>query len=963
MANILSEVKVRVNKESTFQPVVNTQLETDINLAGAVNKIAEWYDEITDLKTMKGAYVYKGSVDNIDALPLTNNKTGDIYNVLYEYILQEEEPEDWETNYSNYYTKDGSEYSNVEGVESPTWTTDTYYTRTDNGMNYGWTSASSSGTLSDWDALGGNIDMDEATYHDIERLFSNPYLEIGGSAPFTLESAGTWDGIVEYSTDTVEWTEWDGTEITSNEANMLYLRGTDNTVITGVDSSPFTFTTEGKIFIYGKLDVLLDYQKAMRNIEPTMGMYAFYDMFNGAPLMTAPELPMTALTMHCYESMFEGCTDLSVTPELPATTLSNACYKNMFKGCTNLRVLPRLHAKTMYPNCYEGMFNGCTMVELSETATSECWMNYRVPAANTGVDATDALKDMFANTSGTFAGTPIINTTYYTSNTDVAKDQLTLFSGSYDDLTDKPELFSGNYNDLSNKPALKAVATSGSYNDLTDKPTLSDVATSGSYNDLTDKPSLFSGSYDDLTDKPELSTVATSGAYSDLSGTPSLSTVATSGSYNDLTNKPSLFSGNYNDLTNKPDLDNKTITKANSFQEIVSGSTATSVDVATALGKIAEWYDEIADSAGEKVDGDTYTIDGTSYTAGVGSEVFNQYGSNGNKAVGTYSHSEGYETIAKGDYSHAEGYNTTANGTGSHAEGYYTTATGTGAHASGYQTTASTMGQTVIGKYNVADTTSAVIIGNGVSGAPSNAFTMDWDGVCTFDYATINSNENIELNAVDDVTITTNKDGSTIYTTTFSGIDGSVSLAGDIILNKDKTTTNALVFKPGSTYDAAYSAYKIEADAYGVAPTYLNLYYRDSTTSSSWKDLLRISRTRFSRTFDGNVNNYHDIPCYKQLYSSTTAPSATSQSVEIYSTSILGVYDMLKIWVMVDSVNYISYTELLVPSSGVSPAYYFATPGGIRQLYLGSDGKTLSLPSITGSPENIAVHKVIGVRL
>ena len=59
-------------------------------------------------------------------------------------------------------------------------------------------------------------------------------------------------------------------------------------------------------------------------------------------------------------------------------------------------------------------------------------------------------------------------------------------------------------------------------------------------------------------------------------------------------------------------------------------------------------------------------------------------------AKGSYSHAEGLNTLAKGSYSHAEGYATNSFGDGSHAEGYYTTATGssTACHAEGHQTLA-----------------------------------------------------------------------------------------------------------------------------------------------------------------------------------------------------------------------------------------------------------------------------------
>lgn len=45
------------------------------------------------------------------------------------YVEQDQEPGDWDTNYKDYYTKDGSTYTPVKGDTAPTWAVDTYYTR------------------------------------------------------------------------------------------------------------------------------------------------------------------------------------------------------------------------------------------------------------------------------------------------------------------------------------------------------------------------------------------------------------------------------------------------------------------------------------------------------------------------------------------------------------------------------------------------------------------------------------------------------------------------------------------------------------------------------------------------------------------------------------------------------------------------------------------------------------------
>lgn len=89
---------------------------------------------------------------------------------------------------------------------------------------------------------------------------------------------------------------------------------------------------------------------------------------------------------------------------------------------------------------------------------------------------------------------------------------------------------------------------------------------------------------------------------------------------------------------------------------------------------------------GENVEGKEYTIDGQTFTAIWGAEVFNDYETN--ISTGPYSHAEGSGTTADGQAAHAEGSGTTANRI-SHAEGYKSKAVGAvGSHAEGYETTA-----------------------------------------------------------------------------------------------------------------------------------------------------------------------------------------------------------------------------------------------------------------------------------
>ena len=277
------------------------------------------------------------------------------------------------------------------------------------------------------------------------------YLTFKSPSSFTLKVNDTtkhWNGTLEYSTDASTWTAWNGkttlSSATKGSSNVLYLRGTGNTVITGNKSDYRWVLTGSNIKCIGNIENLLDYATVTSGNHPTMASNCYRIMFQGCTSLTqAPELPATTLANNCYQDMFLGCTSLTQAPALPATTLSNYCYSHMFQGCTSLTQAPALPATTLagwcYPAmfrdctsltqapalpattltsyCYAYMFQGCTSLKLSSTQTGEYTQEYRIPSSGTGTTATDSLYNMFTNTGGTFKGTPSINTTYYLSNT------------------------------------------------------------------------------------------------------------------------------------------------------------------------------------------------------------------------------------------------------------------------------------------------------------------------------------------------------------------------------------------------------------------------------------------------------------------------------------------------------------------------------------------------------------------
>ena len=258
----------------------------------------------------------------------------------------------------------------------------------------------------------------------IPPLATSAYLTFSSPNSFTLkvnDATKHWDGTLEYSTDASAWSTWDGTttlsSATNGSDNVLYLRGTGNTVIIGNSSKYKWVLTGSYIKCIGNIENLLDYATVESGVHPAMASNCYRYMFYGCTsLIKAPALLATTLTVNCYYRMFSDCTGLTQAPALPATTLAYDCYHSMFRNCTRLTQIPALPATVLADNCYDSMFYNCTSLKLSTAQTGEYKIAYRIPITGTGTTATDALIGMFTATGGTFTGTPEINTTYYLSS-------------------------------------------------------------------------------------------------------------------------------------------------------------------------------------------------------------------------------------------------------------------------------------------------------------------------------------------------------------------------------------------------------------------------------------------------------------------------------------------------------------------------------------------------------------------
>ena len=225
---------------------------------------------------------------------------------------------------------------------------------------------------------------------------------------FTLSigSAGAkeWNGTVWYSTDTVNWTIWDGSTITSGN-KRLYLRGKNNTTFYTTKGACLQLSRKAKCF--GNINVLLDYDNPPLNVYDN----CYKSLFDGCSnLLRAPSLPATSLAASCYFNMFKGCSSLTDVPELPSHNIPTSAYQYMFQNCTSLTKLPILPAQTVESKGYYGMFYGCSLIKVSATKTGDYQTSWRIPSDGTSVSfATNATFYMLYTTGGTFTGSGASN--------------------------------------------------------------------------------------------------------------------------------------------------------------------------------------------------------------------------------------------------------------------------------------------------------------------------------------------------------------------------------------------------------------------------------------------------------------------------------------------------------------------------------------------------------------------------
>ena len=202
-------------------------------------------------------------------------------------------------------------------------------------------------------------------------------LYIEALEPITISFANTH----QYSKDNSTWSS--GTSSTSVSASVgekVYYRASDLTASTSVGIGAFTIS--GNCNIGGNIMSMNDGENFIGKITLSKSD-AFRGLFlNQTNILDASKLslPAKTLSVSCYYSMFEGCSNLAKAPKLPAMNLADKCYVKMFNLCKSLVTAPALPATIVKVSCYNTMFNECSsLVNVSDlpamTMADSCYSN------------------------------------------------------------------------------------------------------------------------------------------------------------------------------------------------------------------------------------------------------------------------------------------------------------------------------------------------------------------------------------------------------------------------------------------------------------------------------------------------------------------------------------------------------------------------------------------------------------
>lgn len=227
---------------------------------------------------------------------------------------------------------------------------------------------------------------------------------------------------LQYSTDKGDhWNNIVGA-ISLDQNESILVQGTTAATITG-SGALFTSADNKPCYIFGDIMTLVwgaGYDPAAKSLSASNDNL-FKELFKNTTYIDIPsgrhlKLP-NATTTACFQSMFEGCTSLTLPPVMPATTIASNAYNSMFKGCTSLASAPELPATSVGSSGYKAMFMNCTalisapMVLPATTATASscesmfegCTSLLTAPRMDAGSVANYAYKQMFYGCSSLLA--------------------------------------------------------------------------------------------------------------------------------------------------------------------------------------------------------------------------------------------------------------------------------------------------------------------------------------------------------------------------------------------------------------------------------------------------------------------------------------------------------------------------------------------------------------------------------
>ena len=141
----------------------------------------------------------------------------------------------------------------------------------------------------------------------------------------------------------------------------------------------------------------------------------FRDCFE---LLTAKPFGRIRYGNYAMSAIFYGCSKLKRAPEIGfPLTVGGYIFEYMFQKCSSLETLYTFEWKNIGAGSFRYMYAECPLIKIYSSApTGVESSEYMIPMQGGGTPGTDAFKNMFTGTGGSFTGTPSGNTLYYTTN-------------------------------------------------------------------------------------------------------------------------------------------------------------------------------------------------------------------------------------------------------------------------------------------------------------------------------------------------------------------------------------------------------------------------------------------------------------------------------------------------------------------------------------------------------------------